>query len=80
MQQDLLVSALLEKQRYINAKRARRLEIDNQFEFCGLLYWHLTKFYAQKERSDETGGAIRTVCHQAADISKGARERGSTLP
>src|SRR5262245_32059868 len=62
-----LVSALLEKRRYIDAKCVRCLEIDNQFEFCGLLYGHVCRFTApqnfvhKKSTATKQGGAVRAI-------------------
>ena len=61
------VSALLEEQRHIDAECVRGLEIDNQFEFRGLLHWHIYRFTAlqnfmhKKGAATKQGGAVRAV-------------------
>jgi hypothetical protein len=64
---DHLVSALLEKQWYINAKRVRRLEIHNELEFRGLFYWHVWRFITlqnlmyKQSAATKQGWPIRAV-------------------
>src|SRR5262245_33768854 len=54
---DHLVGALLEKEGQIDAKRLRRLEIDDQLELRGLLHRHVHRFVALQYFVHKVGAA-----------------------
>ena len=57
---DHLVGAAEQRQRNGDAERLSRLEINNHFNFCGLLNWKLRRLCAMKNLADID--ASQTIC------------------
>ena len=83
---DHLVGAAEQRQRNGDAERLSRLEINNHFNFCGLLNWKLRRLCAMKNLADIDASwticvdEIGAITDQTASPSEVAKFGASRFP